>query len=128
MKAGGQKNQSGFTLLETLVALTVVGIVMSMSVTTLMNNLHSNLRAQVRYEAIQAAQAVLDDLRFTAVDELVGSPESDVTVSERTYHVQVSYCRIASLCTSDDSRHITVEVFYKSELVYETETVFSKFE
>jgi prepilin-type N-terminal cleavage/methylation domain-containing protein len=120
-------SQAGFTLLETLVALGILSIAMSMTVSCLFFNLRSNTTMKIRYEAIQAAQNVLDDIRFLDPSTLTGTRQEDIVISNRSYRVNVSYCRNPALCISTDSRHVTVEVSYKSQLVYETDTVFSKF-
>ena len=118
---------SGFTILEVLVALGLFSISMSVAVSSLVNNLRSNRSTQVRYEAIQAAQTVLDQLRFEDISTLNTAFQQNVPIGSRTYSVAISYCRNPAFCISDEIRHITADVSYKSALIYETDTVFSKF-
>ena len=118
---------SGFTLLEILVALGVLSTMISIATSFFMFNLRNNMNTQIQYEAMQAAQGVLDELRFEDISTLTGSPTERVTIGSRTYSVAVSYCQISSFCLSDEIKHIAAKVTYKDQLVYETDTVFSKF-
>ncbi len=119
--------QGGFTLLEILVALGMLSILISLSTALFMVNLRNNMNTQIRYEAIQAAQRVLDELRFEDPSTLGDLTHQDVVIGDRTYGVDIEYCAIDDICFSTDMRHIAVDVSYRNSVVYETDTVFSKF-
>ena len=92
------------------------------------NNLKSNLSAEIRYEAMQAAQAVIDEIRFEDIATLSGARNENIAIGPRTYAVAVTYCKNPAFCISDEIRHITVDVKYKAKQIYETDTVFTKFQ
>ena len=117
---------AGFTLLEVMVALGILGTLIAISSMTLVQNLRENMNSQKRYEAIQAAQTVMDKIRFEDISTLSGPRTETVTIGGRVYSVMVLYCQIPSYCISDAIRHITLRVMLRSKKIYETDTVFSK--
>ncbi|MFN8391224.1 MAG: type II secretion system protein [Bdellovibrionota bacterium] len=125
--SSGVSDAHGFTLLEVLVALGILVTMISVASSMFMFNLRNNMRTQLQYEAIQAAQAVLDELRLVDVKTLTGTKNEDITIGKRTYAVAVRYCELDEYCLSDDIKHITVAVTYNDQQIYETDTVFSKF-
>ncbi len=120
-------DNTGFTLLEIMVALGMLSVLLSLTTTFFMFNLQNNMKTQIRQEAIQAAQTILDDLRFQDTTTLGSLTHQDVVIGDRTYSVDVSYCSMNEFCISDDIRHVAIEVKYKTEKVYATDTVFAKF-
>lgn len=121
------KEEQGISLLEVLASIGILGLFLSLVTSSFMTNLHSNMKTQIRYEAIQAAQSVLDDIRFQEVSSLVDeqTPRS-LDIGNRNYQVQVTYCSNPSFCPSPEIKHVAVGVTYKSEVVYETDTIFTE--
>ena len=119
--------EAGFTLLEILVAFGILAVLISLSTSFFMFNLRNNMDTEIRYEAMQAAQTVIDELRFQDVSTLTGVKNEDVVINSRTYAVQVHYCELNDFCISTDIRHVAADVTYKNKVIYETDTVFSKF-
>lgn len=119
--------QRGFTLIEVIVALGIFDVLGTIAALSMVQNLRTSLANQVRYEAIQAAQATLDKIRFEDVATLTGSRTESVVVGARTYTVAVTYCKIEEFCLSKDIRHIDLAVTYRDKHVYATDTVFTKF-
>ena len=121
----------GFTLIETLVALVIVGLAIAAASQTLALNLQSNRRAEVLFEGAQAAQAVIDDIRGEPVDMLPESGTEGVrkitSNTRRTYDVYVTYCADATYCTSPTMRQLDVDVEYQGAQIYHTQTVFTQF-
>jgi len=116
----------GFTLMEVLVALGILSTLMALVSLSFMTNLKSNLNTQLRYEAIQAAQDVLDEIRFLDISTLAAPMTENITIGTRTYAVAVTYCTNPDFCISDDIRHVSLSVSYKSKLLYATDTVYTK--
>lgn len=121
----------GFSLIETLVALGILGVVIAAASASLMQNLYQNHRAEILFEGVHAAQTVLDDLRFEDISTLpktgTDSPRTVTSQSKRQYKVYVTYCKTSQYCSSESVRQLHVRVEFKSRTVYETETVFTEF-
>lgn len=121
--------QAGFTLLEVLVSMVIMGVVLASMVPAFLSHVKVNTRTEVRSGAIAAAQQILDDMRSQdpATFPSTGSdPIEVVDAGSRSYDVTVSYCTNATYCPSDETKHIRVEVEYMGEMVYAVETVFTQ--
>ena len=119
----------GFTLLETLVALSIFAFVSAGVATSFISNLRLNKQAELRGGAIMVAQQVLDELRSQDPTTLLstGSDASrSVAVGNKTFTVDVSYCNPSTYCTSTSIRAIHVAVYYKGVSQYAVDTVFSQ--
>ena len=119
-------SEAGFTLLEVIVSLGILGTFVAISSTALVQHIRENFKNHKRYEGIQAAQTVLDKVRFEDISSLTGSRTESVTIGGRTYAVEVLYCQLSQYCISAEIRHITVRVTYRSDKIYETDTVYTK--
>ena len=126
---GTDTKEQGYTILEVLVSVVILAVVISFSSTSVVTHLGANHKAVVRSEAAQAAQTVLDDLRTVDVPSLratgTDAPVDIKVNANRDYTVLVEYCKNATYCTSTEARHLSVEVSYNGEVVYNTETVFT---
>ena len=124
--------QAGFTLLEVLAALGILAFAIAVASSSLVLHLKANAEGEISFEAAQAAQTVIDELRFQDVSEMPTEGTDSVrqisVKANHTFDVYVSYCEDATYCTSSDVRHIAVQVQYKNESVYRTETVFTALE
>ena len=125
-------SEVGFTLVEVIVALAIMGVVIAASTTSFMTHLRANYSAEIVFEGEQATQSVIDDLRYVEVSSLPDSgtdaPRSISMNELRDFQVYVTYCPEEVYCSSDMVRHLRVRADYRGEAVYETETVFTQFE
>lgn len=118
----------GMTLVEVLVALAILGVVMTAVLPAFMMQLRSNDLNQLRAGAVVAAQTTIEDLRF---EDPAGMPATGssgaqlVTVGDHRYEVVTSYCVRPEYC-SDQGRHLQVEVFFEGRRLYHAETVYSQ--
>ncbi len=117
----------GFTLVELLAAMSILAILLMGVTITSMGNLRSNRNMELRYEAIQAAQTVIDDIRFTDISTLGSAIHRDVQIGPRSYDVDVTFCEKSEFCLSDEIRHIAVNVSLDTKQIYQTDTVFTQF-
>jgi type II secretory pathway pseudopilin PulG len=115
--------------MEVLMSMVLLGIVGSGIAPGLLLNFKAITRNELRSEAIAAAQEVLDDLRTQDPTTLPNSQveeEDSITINNRDFLVTTIYCLDENICASGRSRHITLEVEYKNEEIYEIETVFTQ--
>jgi type II secretion system protein I len=123
------KKESGFTLLEVLVAMTIFSLAAVGMAQAFVTHLKANNTSEIRSQATHAAQLVLDQLR--TVDPALlpstgnGSAET-VAVNNRAFSVVVQYCADSSLCPSSSTRHLRAKVSYRNAEVYRVDTVFTQ--
>jgi prepilin-type N-terminal cleavage/methylation domain-containing protein len=122
-----RSTERGFTLIESLLAIAILGIALVGMLPSMLTFADSNLRAEERSEAVAIAQEVMEALRQQPTETLLDTGDATVEIflmGEREYEVEQHFCSIESYC-SDNSRHVVVEVTYGGETVYELETVFT---
>lgn len=93
---------------------------------SMVQNLNEGMSNEKRYEAIQAAQTVMDNLRFEDVTTFSAARTQSVVVGKRTYTVVTTFCEVDAFCASADVKHITVRVSHGAKKIYETDSVYSK--
>ncbi len=124
---------SGFSLIEVLVALIIIGIVSATFSTSVMQA-NSMLRlGEIKSEAQIAAQQVFDQMRLenttTMPSTVTSNAPINITFGARTYQVVVTYCSNMTYCpptATSETRHLKVVVTYDSKEVYEVESVLTK--
>lgn len=120
---------SGFTLLEVLVSITILALVTASIGPAFHNFFQANTQMERRTAAIEAAQQVLDNLRFEETDTLPASgtgTTQSITVANYPFLVTPEFCSDSSYCTSNNTRHILVSVEFNGEEIYEIQTVYTK--
>ena len=120
----------GFTLVEALVALAILGIAAVMIAPALTNQLQANNRSELRSGAVSVVEQTLEALRLQDPETLpTSSPENPtpvlVMVGGREYEAITRYCVRDEFC-EENSRHLTVEVRYNGLRIFDAETVFTK--
>jgi prepilin-type N-terminal cleavage/methylation domain-containing protein len=122
------KNQTGFSLLEVLISITVFTIAASGMLPAFNAFTGSNSFSHVRVGALQAAEQTLDNLRGTdpTTLPLSGSSNSQIMqIGKYSYSVKTFYCEEASLCIAGSTRHLRVEIKRNNEIVFDIQTVFT---
>ena len=122
-------NEKGFTMLEIMVALTIFGIVAAGMAQAYVLQLHTNNASEVRSQAIQAAQRVLDDIRTKDITQLPSSGNAapqTILVNNRSFIVKIQYCPPTTAYCSTAQRFLRSKVFYKNKQVYAIDTVFAQ--
>lgn len=118
----------GFTLLESLVALGILGVTLVAMLPAFQAFMDANSVSEERSNALAAAQEVMETLRHADPASLPTSGSSAVqavTVGEHEYEVVTHYCQNSTYCGTD-SRHIVIEVAFAGKDVYTIETVFTR--
>jgi general secretion pathway protein I len=121
-------NDSGFTLIEALVALAILGIAMVGVLPAFQTYKDANTLSEEHSNALAAGQTVMEALRQVQPASLPTSGSSTtqtVSAGEHDYEVVAHYCRESLYCTAT-SRHIVVEVSFAGETIYELETVYTR--
>ena len=120
-------NDRGFTLLESLVAVAILGVVMAAIAPTFFTYLDANTMSEERTGALAAAQETMEQLRHldpTSMPDTGSSPLQIVSVGKRDFEVQTHFCTANQFC-GEDSRHLLIEVSYGGRTVYSVESVFT---
>lgn len=121
--------QSGFSLLETVVALTIFMIMIAGFSQAVASQVTHGKKNELRSKAVMAAQYFLDNLRSqdpaTLPTSGTGTP-SYFIIEGRYFTVTPTYCANSSYCTSANIRHITADVDYLGESIFSIETVFTR--
>jgi type II secretory pathway pseudopilin PulG len=123
-----KNSERGSSLVEGLVAMLLLGIVLTGIIPSFLSFLDANSRNELRTGAAQAAQIELETLRKVQASTLPSSGSSSpstVEVGDRAFNVVTHYCRAAQWCDSV-SRHLRLEVSYDGDLLYSTETVYTE--
>lgn len=121
--------QCGFTLLELMVSLLIFSIVALGLGGSFSQHMTMSHQGEVKSMAAQAAQRVLDNIRYLDPATLPTSgsdPVVNVTIGNKTFDVTASYCENAAFCGTNNIRHITVRVEHKNQEQYEVQTVFTQ--
>jgi len=121
--------ERGFTLLETVVALTIFLIVLTGFSQGVASQVVHGRRSEIRAAASMAAQYYLDDLRSqdpaTFPNSGTGSAVN-FSIDGKTFSITPSYCLNSAFCSSANIRQVTATVRYLGDIVYTAETVYTR--
>ena len=150
-----RKAQTGFSLIETVIALTTLGICLAYAMPLFLYAKVNNSKSEIRTGALIVSQRVFDKIRSESITSLpsndgVASASSVNPVSQpvdmnaitdpeklltkamgRQYRTTVTYCggvRDDSTVCSDKYRKFKVEVSYNGSKVYDLEGTYTQFE
>lgn len=122
----GRRGRAGFTLVEALIGLAILGVVLVGILPAFVSYLRVNSQTDIKSGAVAAAESVMDSMRQTPVSDW--DPSGSVrTVSggDRDYQATVEYCTPTLPYCSGDARHVRVEVRYHGKVYYDVETVYT---
>lgn len=77
MKAIVQQNKKGFTLIETLIAVSILTIAMLAILNTIVISFQYGMRNSIRNEAVKMAEKKMNELRNTAFISLASSSSTE---------------------------------------------------
>jgi prepilin-type N-terminal cleavage/methylation domain-containing protein len=121
-------SEKGFSLVESLCALAILGIALIGVVPTFYVLVNVDTLSEQRSNAVAAAQQVMEGLRQASPSSLPSSGSSSpqmVSVGQHDYEVTAHYCTNSTFC-STDMRHIVLEVSFGGRNVYIVETVYTR--
>ena len=119
-------NKKGMTVIEAVVAMSILSIVMAAVLPAFMTFAQTNARSELRSGAVVAAQQVMDTMRRQQDPSFVGTHRVDSGL--RTYDVVTTICAVdsANCMSTQNARHIRLEVRYAGKTYYSVETVFTQ--
>ena len=118
-------SQAGFTLVEALCALSLLGIAMAAVLPSFLQYADSNDLSEERSYALTAAQQAMETLRSQQPASLPtgGSPTIDfVTVGDREFEIVTTFCSDNTFCAAD-RRHVRVEVNFGGTPLYSVTSI-----
>lgn len=123
------REESGFTMLETLVSIAIFGIFSATMINTVLAFVRRINETQVQTEAVAIANRKFDELRQERPDALPSSgtvgPEA-ARSGEFNFQIFTTYCGTAALCPSSRTRHVRVDVRLRGRSVFDAESVFTR--
>jgi prepilin-type N-terminal cleavage/methylation domain-containing protein len=152
-----QPSEQGFSLVETMIALTTLGVCLAYAMPLFLYAKINNSKSEIRTGALIVSQRVFDNIRsksFKSMPQSDGAnvnaavaasgtnpdiPANPETVSDplitkamgRQYQTKVIYCEgvtsDATICT-DKYRKFKVEVSYNGSKVYDLEGNYTEFQ
>jgi prepilin-type N-terminal cleavage/methylation domain-containing protein len=142
-----KSSEQGFSLIETMIALTTLGICMAYAMPLFLYAKINNAKSEIRTGALIVSQRLFDDIRSRPINKLPtdpllpeikdsGSDPLIVKAMGRNYVSRVTYCETAADCSSK-YRKFKVEIFYNGPAadrfadtyrVYDLEGTFTEFE
>ncbi|HMO17859.1 MAG TPA: type II secretion system protein [Oligoflexia bacterium] len=121
-------NQSGFSLLEVIVAIAIFALAFSEILPAFNNFTARNSYSHIRVAAIQAAEQTLDKLRSISPSSLPTSGNDEgqtVNIGKYSFDVTTYYCEQANLCSSISTRQLRVNVKNNGKSIVNIQTVFT---
>ena len=121
-------NCRGFTLVESLIAMTILGVALAALVPSFLNYMDVNTISEERSDAVAAAQLVMERLRQrdpAALPDTGSSSPELISIGSRDYEVVTFYCLASEYCGTT-SRHLFLEVNFGGQTVYTVESVYTR--
>jgi type II secretory pathway pseudopilin PulG len=134
----------GFSLMETVIALTTLGVCLAYAMPLFLYAKINNSKSEIRTGALIVSQRVFDDIRSRQISglpkdftdttknpELKNSTNAPLIVKAmgRNYKSKVTFCEVATDC-SDKYRKFKVEIYNENtnDKVYDLEGTFTEFQ
>jgi prepilin-type N-terminal cleavage/methylation domain-containing protein len=150
-KSQNSSQQSGFSLLESVIALTTLGVCLAYAMPLFLYAKVNNSKSEIRTGALIVAQRVFDSVRSQPITSLPTndgelSPASgstptsnprllpisaDTTAMGREYQATIVYCQnnsttVPRICGTN-YRQFQVQVSYKGKNVYDLQGTYTQF-
>jgi prepilin-type N-terminal cleavage/methylation domain-containing protein len=146
-KSQNSPQQSGFSLLESVIALTTLGVCLAYAMPLFLYAKVNNSKSEIRTGALIVAQRIFDSVRsqpiaslpsndgtlaaVTGVNPLVLPITPNTTALGREYQATIVYCQnnstsVPPVCGSN-YRQFQVQVSYKGKNVYDLQGTYTQF-
>lgn len=128
---------AGFTIIEVLIAIFILGILMGSVMWAITANLRTNANVNNRAEAVRAAEIMLENYRqrtdYGALNVL-GSETVTQAINGRNYSVESEFCSAdrpsdikSKFPCSDTATYIGMKVKFGDKVLNSVSTYFTKF-
>lgn len=121
-------NQRGFSLIESLIGLALLAVVLVSLLPAFLTLMDANTFSEEHSAALAAGQRAMERMRLVDPGSLPTAGSSGVQiilVDSREFEVVTHYCRVPEYCSSS-TRHVTVEIRYGGQKVYDVDTVYTR--
>jgi general secretion pathway protein I len=121
-------NKLGVSIIEAVVALAILSVALAAVTPAFISFSQVNTKTELKSGAVAAAQQVLDGLRQQAFTDWPSA--LNVDAGSRRYDVGLVVCSAgtAGCLSSNNARHVRLEVRYGGKSYYTVETVLTKLE
>lgn len=119
------RSRGGFTMVEAIVALALLGIMLTALLPSFVQNIQVNTQSELRTDAVAVAQVEMDRLRAVGAWPATGTKRT-VTTELATYETELTYalyCRDGTCFQG--ARRVQVEVRHNGRRLYQATTVFT---
>jgi len=118
--------RQGFTLVETVVALVLLGVILVSLLPAIAHGMRVNSHSEIRTGAVAVAQQEIDNLRAIGDTWPASGTVSSISTGSTTFQSRLSYQQYcdANGCY-DGARLVTVEVSHNGRMYYRVRTVFT---
>ncbi len=119
------RRRDGFTLVEALVALALLGVMLTVLLPTFVQNIQVNTQSELRTDAVAVAQVEMDRLRAVGNWPATGT-KREVVTELATYETELTYalyCRDGTCFQG--ARQVQIEVRHRGRALYRATTVFT---
>jgi prepilin-type N-terminal cleavage/methylation domain-containing protein len=125
MRAPRLRGRDGFSMVEAIVALALLGIMLTALLPSFVQNIQVNTQSELRTDAVAVAQVEMDRLRAVGSWPATGTQRT-VTTELATYETELTYalyCRDGNCFQG--ARQVQVEVRHNGRRLYQATTVFT---
>lgn len=126
MKTTAHHKEQGFSLIEAIVAILILGVALSAIIPAFIFQAETTRGNELRTGAVAAAQQELDRLRRLDFAAWEDSGETNTIDSGiREYQVTITYCEDGLDLCQASVQHVRADVTYNGEEIHSVETVFT---
>jgi prepilin-type N-terminal cleavage/methylation domain-containing protein len=115
VKAIVQRNKKGFTLIETLIAVSILTIAMLAMLNTIVISFQYGMRNSIRNEAIKMAEKKMNELRNTTFSSLASSTSTETRTFRNLTVTYTQQWTVSVLSTTSTAINVAVSWTYMGQ-------------
>jgi type IV pilus assembly protein PilV len=110
-----KRNKKGFTLIETLIAISILTIAMLATLNTIVVSMEHGIRNSIRNEAIKIAEKKMNELRNTAFSSLASGTSTETRTFRNLTITFMTTWTPSSLSTNSTAIDVSVSWTYRGK-------------